>query len=36
MLRLLHPDKHGGSEAANEAAKWINGLRDLLKANANP
>ncbi len=32
MLRLLHPDKHGGSEAANEAAKWINGLRDLLKA----
>jgi hypothetical protein len=34
MLRLLHPDKHGGSEAANEAAKWINGLRDLLKANA--
>jgi hypothetical protein len=34
MLRLLHPDKHGGSEAANEAAKWINGLRDLLKAKA--
>jgi len=32
MLRLLHPDKHGGSEAATEAAKWINGLRDLLKA----
>jgi hypothetical protein len=34
MLRLLHPDKHGGSEAANEAAKWINGLRDLLKTRA--
>ncbi len=32
MLRLLHPDKHGGSEAANEAAKWVNNLRDLLKA----
>jgi hypothetical protein len=32
MLLLLHPDKHGGSEAANEAAKWINGLRDLLKS----
>jgi hypothetical protein len=31
MLLLLHPDKHGNSEAANEAAKWINGLRDLLK-----
>ena len=31
MLRLLHPDKHGGSEAANEAAKWVNNLRDLLK-----
>ncbi len=31
MLRLLHPDKHGGSEAASEAAKWLNGLRDLLK-----
>jgi hypothetical protein len=31
MLRLLHPDKHGGSEAATEAAKWLNGLRDLLK-----
>jgi hypothetical protein len=31
MLTLLHPDKHGGSEAANDAAKWINGLRDLLK-----
>jgi hypothetical protein len=32
MLRLLHPDKHGGSEAANDAAKWLNNLRDLLKA----
>jgi hypothetical protein len=32
MLVLLHPDKHGGSEAANEAAKWLNGLRELLKA----
>jgi len=31
MLRLLHPDKHGNSEAANEAAKWLNNLRDLLK-----
>jgi hypothetical protein len=31
MLTLLHPDRHGGSEAANEAAKWINSLRDLLK-----
>jgi hypothetical protein len=34
MLRLLHPDKHGGSEAANDAAKWINGLRDILKSSA--
>jgi hypothetical protein len=32
MLLLLHPDKHGNSEAANEAAKWVNGLRDALKA----
>jgi hypothetical protein len=32
MLTLLHPDKHDGSDAANEAAKWINGLRDLLKS----
>ncbi len=31
LLTLLHPDKHGGSEAANEAAKWINSLRDILK-----
>jgi hypothetical protein len=31
MLMLLHPDKHGGSDAANEAAKWINSLRDVLK-----
>ncbi len=31
MLRLLHPDKHGNSEAANEAAKWVNNLRDVLK-----
>jgi hypothetical protein len=31
MLRLLHPDKHGNSEAANDAAKWVNNLRDLLK-----
>ncbi len=31
MLRLLHPDRHGGSEAANDAAKWVNNLRDLLK-----
>jgi hypothetical protein len=31
MLVLLHPDKHGGSAAANEAAKWVNQMRDLLK-----
>jgi hypothetical protein len=31
MLKLLHPDKHGNSEAANEAAKWLNSMRDLLK-----
>ncbi len=31
MLLLLHPDKHGNSEAATEAAKWVNGLRDLLR-----
>lgn len=35
MLTLLHPDKHGGNEAANDAAKWINGLRDLLKGKQN-
>jgi hypothetical protein len=35
MLTLLHPDKHGGSEAANEAAKWINGLREMLKIKQN-
>ena len=34
MLNLLHPDKHGGSEAANEAAKWLNGLREMLKVRA--
>ncbi len=33
MLRLLHPDRHGNSEAANEAAKWVNNLRDILKAS---
>ncbi|MBV1797943.1 hypothetical protein [Siccirubricoccus sp. G192] len=31
LLFLLHPDKHGNSEAATEAAKWVNGLRDELK-----
>ena len=31
MLRLLHPDKHGNDDAATEAAKWINNLRDLLR-----
>ncbi len=31
MLLLLHPDRHANSEAATEAAKWVNGLRDLLK-----
>jgi len=31
MLRLLHPDKHGNSEAATEAAKWLNNLRDQLR-----
>ena len=31
MLKLLHPDKHGNSEAANEAAKWLNSMRELLK-----
>jgi hypothetical protein len=31
MLKLLHPDRHGNSEAANEAAKWVNSMRDLLK-----
>jgi hypothetical protein len=31
MLKLLHPDIHGGSEAATEAAKWINNLRGVLK-----
>jgi hypothetical protein len=31
MLKLLHPDKHGNSEEATNAAKWLNNLRDLLK-----
>jgi hypothetical protein len=31
MLTLLHPDKHGNSESANDAAKWVNNLRDILK-----
>jgi hypothetical protein len=31
MLKLLHPDKHGNSEAATEAAKWLNAMRALLK-----
>ncbi len=33
MLLLLHPDRHANSEAANEAAKWVNGLRDMLRAS---
>ena len=33
MLLLLHPDKHGNSEAANEAAKWVNGLREALRSS---
>ena len=35
MLLLLHPDKHANSAAATEAAKWVNGLRDLLKARGS-
>ena len=31
MLLLLHPDRHANSQAANDAAKWVNGLRDLLR-----
>ena len=31
MLKLLHPDKHANSEAATEAAKWLNSMRELLK-----
>ncbi len=34
MLKLLHPDLHGNSEAANEAAKWLNSMRELLKGRA--
>ena len=34
MLLLLHPDKHANSPAATEAAKWVNGLRDILGANS--
>jgi hypothetical protein len=30
-LKLMNPDIHGGSEAATEAAKWINNLRSVLK-----
>jgi len=36
MLLLLHPDRHGNSEAATEAAKWVNGLRDILKSQRTP
>jgi hypothetical protein len=32
MLTLLHPDKHANSQAATEAAQWLNNLRELLKA----
>lgn len=31
MLKLLHPDKHGNSPEATDAAKWLNNLRDILK-----
>jgi hypothetical protein len=31
MLKLLHPDKHGNSDEATDAAKWVNNLRELLK-----
>ncbi len=34
MLKLLHPDKHANSEAATEAAKWLNSMRDLLRGHA--
>ena len=33
MLKLLHPDRHGGSQAATEAAQWLNGLRDVLRSS---
>ena len=31
MLKLLHPDKHGNSAEATDAAKWLNNLRDVLR-----
>jgi hypothetical protein len=34
MLKLLHPDKHGNSAEATDAAKWLNNLRDLLRGKA--
>lgn len=35
MLKLLHPDKHGNSEAAHEAAVWVNGMRELLQGKSS-
>ena len=31
LLQLVHPDKHGGSEAATKATAWLLGLRDRVR-----
>ena len=30
LIQLCHPDKHGGSPAANEATQWLLGMKDKL------
>lgn len=31
LIKLAHPDKHGGDPVANDAVKWLLSLRKTLK-----
>jgi hypothetical protein len=30
LIKLAHPDKHGGSDTANDATRWLLQVRDQL------
>jgi len=34
LLQLAHPDKHGGSEAATEATRWLLEKRQAIEVRA--
>ena len=36
LVQLIHPDKHGGSEAANRATQWLLSVKGRLPREARP